>query len=52
MSHDATGMLSRAFIRVPQLGQCDGGRTIDSPRGTRQTTTFRKLPAAAPNSAA
>src|SRR4051794_23727225 len=45
-------MLSRALIRFPQFGQCDGGETIDSPRGTRQMTTLRKLPAQAPSSAA
>jgi hypothetical protein len=45
-------MLSRALMRSPQFGQCDGGETIDSPRGTRQMTTFRKLPAHAPMSPA
>src|SRR4051812_41411116 len=45
-------MLSRALIRSSQFGQCDGGETIDSPRGTRQMTTFRKLPATAPTSTA
>jgi hypothetical protein len=30
------------------LGQCDGGVMSDSPRGSRQTTTFRKLPTQAP----
>src|SRR4051812_8738973 len=45
-------MLSRALIRSPQFGQCDGGETIDSLRGTRQMTTFRKLPMHAPRSAA
>jgi len=52
MSHETIGMLSRGLIRSPQFGQCDGGATIDSPRGTRQMTTFRKLPAHAPKSAA
>jgi hypothetical protein len=52
MSHETIGMLSRGLIRTSQLGQCDGGETIDSPRGTRQMTTFRKLPAAAPISPA
>jgi hypothetical protein len=33
-SHDTTGMLSRASICVPQLGQADGGVTTDSCRGT------------------
>jgi hypothetical protein len=45
-------MLSRGLIRSPQFGQCDGGDTIDSLRGTRQTTTLRKLPTQAPRSAA
>ena len=45
-------MLSRALIRCPQRGQCDGGDTIDSARGTRQMTTLRKLPTQAPRSAA
>src|SRR3954470_14947918 len=45
-------MLSRGLIRSPQFGQCDGGETIDSPRGTRQMTTFRKLPMHAPRNAA
>jgi hypothetical protein len=44
--------LSRGLMRSPQFGQWDGGETIDSPRGTRQITTFRKLPAQAPSSAA
>jgi hypothetical protein len=42
------GTLSRVRIRTSQRGQCEGGETIDSPRGTRQMTTFRKLPAQAP----
>jgi hypothetical protein len=37
---------------VSQFVQCERGTAIDSPRGTRHTTTLRKLPAAAPNSAA
>src|SRR4051812_29950052 len=45
-------MLSRALIRTSQFGQCDGGATIDSPRGTRQMTTFRKLPRHAPSNPA
>src|SRR3954447_8411491 len=45
-------MFSRGLMRSPQFGQCDGGETIDSPRGTRQMTTFRKLPKQAPRSAA
>jgi hypothetical protein len=30
------------------LGQCDGGRTTDSPLGIRAMQTFRKLPTMAP----
>src|SRR4051794_25476398 len=45
-------MLSRALMRVLQRGQGEGGETIDSPRGTRQMTTLRKLPTQAPKSAA
>src|SRR3954468_7897994 len=43
-SQEMTGMLSRGAISVPQAGQCDGGRTMDSPRGTRQMTTLRNEP--------
>src|SRR3954467_3391537 len=43
-SQETTGMLSRGAISVPQDGQCEGGRTMDSPRGTRQMTTLRKEP--------
>src|SRR4051794_38398552 len=46
-----TGMLSRGAMNVPQLGQADGGRTTDSPRGTRQTTTFRNDPITSPRTA-
>ena len=35
-------------MRELHLGQCDGGLTIDSPRGTRQITTLRKLAMHAP----
>jgi hypothetical protein len=31
-----------------QLGQWDGGSASDSPRGSRQMQTFRKLPTMAP----
>src|SRR5215212_10201980 len=51
-NHENIGMLSRALIWCPQPGQCDAGETIDSPRGTRQITTLRKLPQQAPMSAA
>ena len=30
------------------LGQCDGGRTTDSPVGMRAMQTLRKLPTMAP----
>ena len=41
-------MLSRPRISASHCGQCDGGETIDSPRGTRQITTFRNDPIARP----
>ena len=44
-------MLCRILIRWPQDGQCEGGRDNDSPRGTRQMTTFRKEPIAKPRTA-
>jgi hypothetical protein len=44
-----TGRLSYHLRVLPHLGQCEGGVTIDSPRGRRQTTTFKKLPTHAPN---
>ena len=31
------------------FGQCEGGETIDSPRGTRQMTTFRNEAMHAPS---
>jgi len=34
---------------VPQLGQREPGLIMDCPRGTRQISTFVKLPTAAPN---
>ncbi len=43
-------MLSYGAISASQLGQCDGGRTIDSPRGTRQITTLRNDPISRPRS--
>jgi hypothetical protein len=43
-----TGMLSYQRSGVLHLGQCDGGVISDSPRGNRQTTTFKKLPMHAP----
>jgi hypothetical protein len=41
-------MLSYHASFVLHLGQCEGGETIDSSRGNRQTTTLRKLPTHAP----
>src|SRR5450432_4173422 len=41
-------MLSYHANRASHFGQCDGGETIDSFRGKRQTTTLRKLPMHAP----
>jgi hypothetical protein len=41
-------MLHHHLIGVLHFGQCEGGETIDSPRGTRQTTTFRNEPINAP----
>src|SRR3954463_13667428 len=43
------GMSSRGVIGCPHLGQCDRGRTTDSPRGTRQMTTLRNDPISRPN---
>jgi hypothetical protein len=37
---------------LPHDGHCDGGVASDSPRGSRHTTTFRKLPMIAPRTAA
>src|SRR3954467_4887911 len=48
-SQDTTGMSSRGVIGSPHLGQCDRGRTTDSPRGTRQITTLRNDPISRPN---
>src|SRR3954469_10605173 len=44
------GMSSRGVIGCPHFGQCDRGRTTDSPRGTRQMTTLRNDPISRPNS--
>ena len=43
------GTLSYHVSGLSHLGQCDGGETSDSSRGSRQTTTFRKLPMHAPS---
>src|SRR5919198_991863 len=45
---EAIGTLSRVRSRMPQAGQRDPGRTIDSPLGSRWATTLRNDPTAAP----
>ena len=42
-------MFCHHLIGALHFGQCDGGRTIDSPRGTRQATTFRNEAIEAPS---
>src|SRR4051812_36675079 len=44
-------MLSRGAIGRSQPGQCEGGRTTDSPLGTRQMTTLRNEPITSPTTA-
>src|SRR6478672_2625596 len=44
----STGTLSLGRIGRSHPGQCEGGRTTDSPLGTRQMTTLRKEPTASP----
>src|SRR6476661_9675196 len=53
-SHDTMGMLSYHRSPTPHLGQCDGGRTIDSLGSApqRRMQTLRKLPITAPNTPA
>ena len=41
-------VVARRGSAVPHAGQCDGGRTTDSPRGTRQMTTLRNEPMTRP----
>src|SRR4051794_37524187 len=48
-SQDTRGMSSRGAIGALQPGQCERGVTTDSPRGTRQMTTFRNDPISRPN---
>ena len=48
-SHERIGMFWYHLIAALHFGQCDGGLTIDSPRGTRQMTTFKKLAMHAPS---
>jgi hypothetical protein len=40
-SQERIGMFCHHLIAAPHFGQCDGGLTIDSPRGTRHMTTLR-----------
>src|SRR5262245_44538597 len=40
-------MLSAGRMGVWHAGQCDAGRTMLSPRGSREMQTFRKLPSSA-----
>jgi len=44
-----TGIRSIGFKRTLQLGQWEGGFTIDSPSGSRYMTTFKKLPTSRPS---
>src|SRR5690348_5996476 len=50
-SQENTGMLSYQAIRLPHLGQVDGGASSDWSAGSRRMQTFRKLPSTSPNSA-
>jgi hypothetical protein len=43
--------LSNGRTRAPHFGQCDGGEIKLIPSGTRQITTLKKLPNAAPKTA-
>src|SRR5690242_8762679 len=51
-SHETTGISSRGRMPASQAGQCERGRTTDSPRGTRWMTTFRNDPTTRPTAAA
>src|SRR5438034_722204 len=44
--YERTGILSRLRISAPQCGQADRGVETDRPSGSRDATTFRKLPTA------
>ena len=48
-SHERIGMFCHHLIGELHFGQCDGGETIDSPRGARQMTTLRNEAMHAPN---
>ena len=50
-THESTGTFSIAPSSLSQLGQWEPGRTIDSWRGTRHTTTLRNEPTARPRTA-
>jgi len=50
-SQPRIGRLSVVRIFDAHFGQCDSPQMTDSPRGTRHTTTLRKLPTLAPNKA-
>ena len=43
------GTFRHHLIDAPHFGQCDGGDTIDSPRGMRHMTTFRNDATQAPS---
>ena len=47
-THEITGTFSSAPSSVSQLGQWEAGRTMDSWRGIRHTTTLRKEPTTRP----
>jgi hypothetical protein len=47
-SHETMGILSNQRIRCLHVGQCDGGVIKLIALGIRYTTTFKKLPIAAP----
>src|SRR6476469_5665330 len=53
-NQNTMGMLSYHRSPMPHLGQCDGGRTIDSfgSAPQRRMQTLRKLPISAPNTPA
>jgi hypothetical protein len=44
MSQLRRGILSYQRMGDPHWGQCEPGLMIDSPLGTREMQTFRKLP--------
>ncbi len=50
--YESSGTLSHGAIGVRQLGQCEGGETIERPSGTRWITTFRNEPIKRPTTSA